>query len=82
MKTPILENNQHSVLSAEFSTGIVLTTDFEKYIGNGEVFHIFQTYELALEFVDKKLSENSNLEFNIHDSKGEYLMTKDLNGKR
>lgn len=79
MKAPILENNQHSVLSVEFSTGIVLTTDFKRHIGYGEVFHIFQSYELAVEFVDNKLSEKSNLEFNIYNSKGEYLITKDPN---
>ena len=82
MKAPILEYNQHSVLSAEFNTGIVLTTDFKRHIGNGKVFHIFQTYDLAIEFIDKKLTESDNYEFNVYDSKGKYLLTKDINGKR
>ena len=82
MKAPVLEYNQHSVLSSEFNTGIVLTTDFKRHIGNGEVFHIFQTYDLAIEFIDKKLTESDNYEFNVYNSKGKYLLTKDINGKR
>ena len=51
-------------------------------MGNGEVFHIFSTYDLAIEFIDKKLIESDNYEFNVYDSKGKYLLTKDINGKR
>jgi hypothetical protein len=82
MKAPILENNQYSVLLAAFDTGIVLTTDFKRYDGNGEVFHVFKTYALAKEFIAKKLNENDNYEFNIYDSQGKYLSTIDKNGNR
>lgn len=82
MKAPILKNNQHSVLSAELNTGIILTTDFKRHIGKGKVFHIFQTYELAIDFIDKKLEEISNLEFNIYDSRGLDLLSLDVFGKR
>jgi hypothetical protein len=82
MEIPILKNEQHSVLSAEFNTGIVLNTNFNKYIGNEDVFHIFETYDLAIEFIEKKLTESSNYEFNIYNCIGEYLLTRDKNGKR
>ena len=72
MKAPILKNNEHSVLVAEFSTGIVLTTGFKRYLGDGKVFHIFPSHELALEFINKELTENSDYEFNIYNSKGTY----------
>lgn len=79
IKTPILENNQYSFLSAGYSTGIVLTTNFKRFIGSDKKFHIFSNYEQALEFIDNKISENSNLEFSIYNSKREYLYTKDKN---
>ncbi|WP_271766271.1 hypothetical protein [Aquimarina algiphila] len=82
MEPPILESGKHSVLSAELNTGIVLNTNFSQHIGNEDVFHIFETYDLAMEFVEKKLTESSNYEFNIYNSKGEYLLTRDKNGKR
>jgi len=46
MEIPILKGEQH-VLSAEFNTGIVLNINFNKHIGNEDVFHIFETYDLA-----------------------------------
>lgn len=82
MKASKLENNQYSVLSAEYSTGKILTTDFIRYNGYGEEFHILDTYDLALDFIYAMLSEQSNLEFIVYDSNGEYIMTIDSNGRR
>ncbi|MFT5847549.1 MAG: hypothetical protein ACJARX_000604 [Psychroserpens sp.] len=59
-----------------------MTTDFKRHIGDGEVFHVFIFQELAIEFIDKKLLENCNLEFNIYNGKGDFLFTKDKNEKR
>ncbi|MGG6230348.1 hypothetical protein [Tenacibaculum sp. SDUM215027] len=81
MKPPILENNKHSVVAVEFNTGIVLKTDFERHIGQGEAFHIFENLELAIKFVDRTILEDSDLQLSIYNNKGEYLFTKDKNGK-
>ncbi len=81
MEAPILEREQYSILLAELSTGIVLNTNFNRYIGNEDVFHIFETYDLAITFIEKKLTEGSDYEFNIYNSKGEYLLARDGNGK-
>ena len=82
MKAPILKSGQYSVLSAELNTGIILNTNFKRYVGGEDVFHIFETYDLVIEFIEKKLNEISSYEFNIYNSKGEFLVTKDKNGKR
>ena len=79
MNAPILKENEYSVLLAELSTGIVLTTNFQRYIGTGEVFHVFQSYDLAITFINTKLIENSNYEFSIYINKGVYLSTKRTN---
>ncbi|WP_109853424.1 hypothetical protein [Aquimarina sp. AU58] len=82
MEAPILESEQYSELSAELNTGIILNINFNRYIGNEDVFHIFETYDLAIEFVEKKLTESSNYEFNIYNGTGECLLTRDKNTKR
>ena len=82
MEAPILDNKKHSVLSIEFNTGIVLNTDFNRHTKNEDAFHIFETYDLAIEYVEKKLSESSDYEFNIYNNEGEYLLTRDKSRKR
>lgn len=79
MKAPILKNNEHSVLSVESKTGIVLTTCFQYNLGDGEVFHIFQSYESALEFINDQLAKSSEYDFTIYNNKGKYLLTVDKN---
>ena len=52
MKAPILKSGQYSVLSAELNTGIILNTNFKRYVGGEDVFHIFETYDLVIEFIE------------------------------
>lgn len=77
-----MDNGHFSVLVAELNTGIVLTTEFKRHLGSGEMFWIFENIEKTNEFIDSELKKNHEYEFSVRNSKGEYLFTRDINGKR
>lgn len=80
--TPILKSGNFSVLVAELDTGILLTTEFERHLGSGKVFWQFESLEKASDFINSELTKNKNIEFSVQDNEGNYLFTKDINGKR
>jgi hypothetical protein len=85
MDIPKINDNQFAVGKAEYATGFVLTND-GKYFRNGEdisiMYEIFENYNEALNFVITKVKNNPKIECWITDSKGNHILTYDLNGER
>mgnify|MGYP006112525547 CR=1 FL=1 len=82
IKPPILKDGYFSILVAELKTGIVLTTEFKRHLGLGKIFWTFENLEKTNKFIESELNKNPDNEFSVRNNKGEYLFTKDINGKR
>ncbi len=54
MKVPYLGKGNYSVLAEELNTGIVLTIEGVRYLGEGETYRRFETLEVILETNKKK----------------------------
>lgn len=79
---PKLKKGQVSVMTVETNTGHVLQTNRQLYTGTGEVFSIFESLSNAENYVQKELSDNSELEFVIYDWNGKCIMTENRFGKK
>jgi hypothetical protein len=67
---------------AELDTGILLTNEFERHLGSEKLFWQFESLEKVSNFINSVLTKNENIEFSEQDNEGNYLFTKDINGKR
>lgn len=71
---PKLTQPQCSVLQAELSTGIVLTTDGKRRIESESPFIlIFDSFEDAKQFSKEKIIENPSFECNVYDYQGNFV---------
>lgn len=85
MEIPKIKDNQFAVGKAEYSTGIVLKNDGSYYRSGddlNEMYEIFESYVDAENFVITKIKEKPEIECWINDSKGNHIITYDLNGVR
>lgn len=70
IEIPKLNKNHYSLLAVEYETGIVLTKEFKRHLGEGEVFWDFGSYEKLTDFITKNFKED--IEFSIYNSDGEF----------
>lgn len=85
MDTPELNENQFSVLIAEYSTGHVLKKDLTFFLVNenpDEVFQVFEGFESAKEYVLNLIKIRPDCECVIMDFKGAHVASFDRNGKK
>lgn len=71
---PKLSPGQYSLLQVDVNTGHVLQTNGELFVGNGEIFKLFNDLSKAQEFVDSQIEKNDNLEFVIYDYNGKGIL--------
>ncbi|MCH2225585.1 MAG: hypothetical protein MK066_12515 [Crocinitomicaceae bacterium] len=77
-----LKNGQHSVGHAECTTGHVLTIDKEIYFQKGTIYLNFSSKKEGIEYMEKFINENPDIECWMLDSFGEHVITIDQNGER
>ena len=59
---PKLNDNQVAVNLIKMKTGHLLKLDKELYIGEGEIYHVFDSVEIAKEFAKKSIEEDSEID--------------------
>lgn len=82
MKRPKRHPNQYAVVQADYGTGHVLKIDKTVYLNEGEVFLIFDSQNEAMEYMEKTVKENPDIECSMENSLGEHVLTIDKNGER
>lgn len=81
MKAPVLEENECSVLIAEYATGNVLKKDLTLFFKGGteeEVYQIFENFYDAELFVLNFIKSKPEFECSIYNQNGEHLKTYDI----
>ncbi|HEX9059798.1 MAG TPA: hypothetical protein VF941_06440 [Clostridia bacterium] len=63
---PKMSITQFAVSFVELETGTLLNKDFERYIGQGECFYVFDSFEEAESFCIKSVKENQNFQGTIY----------------
>ena len=85
MNAPKLEDNNCSVIIAEYSTGHVVKSDltlFEKGEEENKAFQLFDNFIQAINYVTDFVQKNPKFECVIYNHLGEHLMTFDQKGER
>ncbi len=85
MDIPVLQKNQFAVGKAAYATGHVLRNDgliFKNGEDLNEMYEVFNSYEEAKKFSLQKIKSNPEIECWIVDSKGNHIITYDINGER
>lgn len=72
-KIPKLGTGQFSIVFAERSTGIILTPDGNRYLGQGEFFAIFNSLDEAEAYARNRVEHNPELECSIRDCDGNHV---------
>ena len=74
MEKPKIKSYQYLVGQCELKTGIVLKTDKTYYSQKGEAYLVFDSKELAIQFVEKRVNENPEIECWIESSTGQLVL--------
>jgi len=61
-KFPNLKSNQVVLNFAKVKTGHVLNLNMDLYLGEGEIYHVFDSLEEAIKFAKEKINEDSEIE--------------------
>ena len=82
MKFPELLGNQFALLMANIQTGHVLKKDHSLFLANSDteaIFEVFDAFDRAKNFAQKKISEYPQIECVIYDhaNKALYYCSKD-----
>jgi len=72
-KLPKLESGKCAVVFAEKATGILLTTQGRRYLGEGEFYRVFDSKCEAEDFAIDFVHSNPEIECSIRDSEGNHL---------
>jgi hypothetical protein len=70
---PKLETGQRSVIFAETQTGILLTPEGQRHIGQGEFYKVFNSEDEATAFAEAYVAKHPAIECSIRDENGEHL---------
>jgi hypothetical protein len=70
---PKLECGKCTVVFAEKATGILLTTEGHRYLGEGEFYRVFDSEREADAFAVAYVQGKPEVECSIRDSEGKYL---------
>ena len=73
MTLPLLKEGQVAVVQSEVDTGIVLTPEGQRHLGEGEWFLVFDSIEEAQEFAMSVVLDKPEVECGLYDFKGNYL---------
>lgn len=82
MKRPKRHPNQYAVVQTDYATGHVLKIDKTVYLNEGQVFLLFDSQNDAMEYMEKTVKENPDIECSMENSLGEHVLTIDKNGER
>lgn len=72
-KIPNLEFGKCAVVFAEKATGILLTTQGHRYLGEGEFYRVFDSEPEADAFALAHVQSNPEVECSIRDFEGKHL---------
>jgi len=72
-KIPKLESGKYAVAFAEKATGILLTIEARRYLGEGEFFRVFDSEREADAFAVAYVQSNPAVECSIRDSEGKHI---------
>ena len=70
---PKLNCGQRSIVFAETSTGILLTPNGERHIGQEECYTVFDSEEEATAFARRFVEEHPAIECSIRDENGNHI---------
>lgn len=62
LELPTLESNQVALYFAKVRSGQIVNTQLELYVGQGEIYHVYDSMEQAKEIGRKIIKENDLLE--------------------
>ena len=82
MKKPAMKSFQFAVGHSNISSGHVLKTDRTVFLGEGEVFLIFDTEREANDYMQDRVSREPEIECWVEDSSGRHIRTLNKNGER
>lgn len=84
MNPPNLEEGKYSVMSSEYSTGVVLDIDGTRYFegSNKDVFWVFDSLRDAERFIAEDLSINPDKEYSLYDFKASFVYVDCIGGRR
>jgi hypothetical protein len=72
-KIPQLKSGEYAVVFAERATGILLTTQGLRYLGEGEFYRVFDSERAAIAFAVDYVQSNPEVECSIRDNEGKHL---------
>ncbi len=70
---PKLESGKYSLVFAEKATGVLLTTQGHRYLGEGEFYRVFDSEHEADAFAIAYVQSNPGVECSIRDNEGKHL---------
>lgn len=75
MEIPKLEENQHSIILAENSTGIILNSDLSFFNNEFETnpFQVFENLEIAEFYAQDLIKNNPTIECSIYNFEGKFI---------
>jgi hypothetical protein len=77
---PRLIAGKRSVIFADISTGILLTPEGERYIGEGKFFILLNTNDEATVFAQSYVQKHPLIECSIRDENGDQIRTVRIEG--
>jgi hypothetical protein len=69
-KIPKLQKGEFSIIFADVKTGKLLDLNDKWFLGVGDFFVIFKSFEEAESFAKNKINANPEVECSIHDENG------------
>jgi hypothetical protein len=75
MDFPKLQPDQHAVVRAEVSTGIILNDSRQWHTGSGEVWQVFDSLESARKFAENEVFMHPSVECAIYNCSQQYVET-------
>ena len=73
---------KHKVLFSEYSTGHVFTTGLKLFVGQGDIYNYFDTYDGAVEFSNNVLLTRPDLEYTVFAPNGEMIFFKNIHEEK
>jgi len=70
---PKLEPGQYSITFAEANTGILLTPDGERHVGQGPCYKLFNSESDAFAFAAAYVDQHPGIECSVRDESGKHL---------
>ncbi len=70
---PKLDRGQRSVVFAEVETGILLTAEGERHVGQAKCYRVFNSEGEAIAFAQTYVERHPTIECSIRDENGSHL---------